>query len=246
LRELAYQKLLESLVTVACKDYTVGSESSFQDRKGEIIGREATMPIGRITRRGLILAGSAATLPRLAVLAAADSTDDPYPQPPFDYGKLPVEFRPAVVDYKTRQWPGTVIVDTGARQLYLVLEGQKALRFGCAVGKDGFRWAGLADVGRKVMWPKWTPPKEMIERDPSKAKWANGMPGGPENPLGARALYLYQNGNDTLFRIHGTTEPLSIGKRASSGCIRMVNQDVIELYRRVPIGSRVLVLAEGV
>lgn len=114
------------------------------------------------------------------------------------------------------------------------------------MGKDGFRWAGMADVGRKVMWPKWTPPKEMIERHPEKAKWANGMPGGYDNPLGARALYLFQNGSDTLYRIHGTTEPMSIGKNASSGCIRMINQDVIQLYRRVPIGSRVVVLAEGV
>jgi hypothetical protein len=135
---------------------------------------------------------------------------------------------------------------TGARQLTLVLDRGTAIRWGCAVGRDGFRWAGLADVGRKVMWPRWTPPKDMIARSPEKAKWKNGMPGGPDNPLGARALYLFQNGNDTLYRIHGTTEPLSIGKNASSGCIRMVNQDVIELYRRAPVGTRVIVMAEGV
>ena len=146
---------------------------------------------------------------------------------------------------QTRHWPGTVIVNTGSRQLFVVLEGQQALRFGCAVGRDGFRWAGLADVGRKVMWPRWTPPKDMIERSPEKAKWKDGMPGGPENPLGARALYLFQNGNDTLYRIHGTNEPMSIGKNASSGCIRMLNQDVIELYRRAPVGTRVVVMAEG-
>lgn len=178
--------------------------------------------------------------------AMADATDDPFPLPPFDYSKLPAAFRPAVVEYKGRQTIGTVVVDTGARQLYLVVDGGYAIRWGCAVGKDGFRWAGMADVGRKVMWPKWTPPKEMIERHPEKAKWANGMPGGPSNPLGARALYLFQNGNDTLYRIHGTTEPLSIGKNASSGCIRMISQDVVELYRRVPVGTRVIVLAEGV
>lgn len=193
----------------------------------------------------MVLAAAAASLPLQPVRAAGEPNDDPFPLPPFDYRKLPEQFRPAVVDYQTRHWPGTVIVNTGARQIYLVLQNAKALRFGCAVGKDGFRWAGIADVGRKVMWPRWTPPREMIERSPEKAKWANGMPGGPENPLGARALYLYQNGNDTLYRIHGTPEPLSIGTRASSGCIRMVNQDVKELYRRVPIGSRVVVLAEG-
>lgn len=195
------------------------------------------------------MTGAAATMlatPLSNGAFAQTSGDDPYPLPRFDYGKLPEAFRPTIVNYAGRQWPGTIIVDTQARQLYLVLPAGQAMRWGCAVGKDGFRWAGLADVGRKVMWPKWTPPKEMIARHPEKAKWANGMPGGPDNPLGARALYLFQNGNDTLFRIHGTTEPLSIGKNASSGCIRMVNQDVVELYRRVPIGSRVVVLAEGV
>jgi len=151
-----------------------------------------------------------------------------------------------VVEYPTRHWPGTIIINTGSRQLFLVLENQQAIRFGCAVGRDGFRWAGLADVGRKVMWPRWTPPKDMIERSPEKAKWKDGMPGGPQNPLGARALYLFQNGGDTLYRIHGTNEPMSIGKNASSGCIRMINQDVIELYRRTPVGSRVVVMAEGI
>jgi lipoprotein-anchoring transpeptidase ErfK/SrfK len=201
-----------------------------------------------LSRRAVITGAASSLLaaPIVGASFAQASDDDPYPLPKFDYGKLPEAFRPAVVDYSGRQWPGTIIVDTQARQLYLVLQGGKAIRWGCAVGRDGFRWAGLADVGRKVMWPRWTPPKEMIARSPEKAKWANGMPGGPENPLGARALYLFQNGNDTLYRIHGTTEPLSIGKNASSGCIRMVNQDVVELYRRVPIGSRVVVLAEGV
>lgn len=201
-----------------------------------------------LSRRAVITGAAAGLLaaPLSNAAFAQSSDDDPYPLPPFNYSKLPEAFRPAVVDYTGRQWPGTIIVDTPNRQLYLVLQGGKAMRWGCAVGKDGFRWAGLADVGRKVMWPRWTPPKEMIARHPEKAKWANGMPGGPDNPLGARALYLFQNGNDTLFRIHGTTEPMSIGHNASSGCIRMINQDVVELYRRVPIGSRVVVLAEGV
>jgi len=201
-----------------------------------------------LSRRAVIKGAAAGLLaaPLSTAAFAQSSEDDPYPLPPFDYSKLPEAFRPAVVNYTGRQWPGTIIVDTQARQLYLVLQGGKALRWGCAVGKDGFRWAGLADISRKVMWPRWTPPKDMIARRPELAEWANGMPGGPQNPLGARALYLFQNGNDTLYRIHGTTEPLSIGKNASSGCIRMVNQDAIELYRRVPIGSRVVVLAEGV
>ena len=202
----------------------------------------------RLTRRSLI-GGAVVSLvagPISSITWAADTPDDPYPLPSFDYLKMPEAFRPSVRAYKGRQHVGTVIVDTSARQIYLVVDGGYCIRWGCAVGRDGFRWAGLADVGRKVMWPKWTPPQDMIARNPEKAKWANGMPGGYDNPLGARALYLFQNGQDTLYRIHGTTEPMSIGTNASSGCIRMINQDVKELYRRAPVGSRVVVLAEGV
>ena len=201
-----------------------------------------------LTRRSLV-GGAVASLvagPISSIAWAADTADDPYPLPSFDYLKMPEAFRPSVLTYRGRQHVGTVIVDTSARQIYLVVDGGYCIRWGCAVGRDGFRWAGLADVGRKVMWPKWTPPKDMIERSPEKAKWAGGMPGGYDNPLGARALYLFQNGQDTLYRIHGTTEPMSIGTNASSGCIRMINQDVKELYRRAPVGSRVVVLAEGV
>ncbi len=188
---------------------------------------------------------SSSGFPGSADADTADLPGDPYPLPPFDYGRLPPAFRRTIVPYEGRHWPGTIIVDTSARQLYIVLEDKQAIRFGCAVGRDGFRWAGLADVGRRVMWPRWTPPKQMIERSPEKAKWANGMPGGPNNPLGARALYLYQNGTDTLYRIHGTNEPMSIGKNASSGCIRMINQDAVELYQRAPVGSRVIVMVDG-
>jgi lipoprotein-anchoring transpeptidase ErfK/SrfK len=198
-----------------------------------------------ISRRKLVAGALASFLPLSLQHPALADENDPYPLPPFDYKKLPKPFRRTTVEYTGRHRPGTIIVNTSDRQLYLVLEGGQAIRYGCAVGKDGFRWAGLADVSRKVMWPRWTPPKEMIERHPEKAKWADGMPGGPDNPLGARALYLFQNGNDTLFRIHGTTEPLSIGKNASSGCIRMVNQDVVDLYARAPVGTRVIVMVEG-
>lgn len=204
-----------------------------------------------LTRRNFV-AGALASASVLPVgltttpVWADQDPDDPFQIPPFDEKKLPKDFRRTTVEYPSRHWPGTIIIDTGSRQLFLILENQQALRFGCAVGRDGFRWAGLADVGRKVMWPRWTPPKDMIERSPEKAKWKDGMPGGPENPLGARALYLFQNGGDTLYRIHGTNEPMSIGRNASSGCIRMLNQNVIELYRRTPVGSRVVVMAEGI
>ena len=148
-----------------------------------------------------------------------------------------------LVSMETYEQPGTVIVDTGGRALYYTMGNGEAIRYGVAVGKEGFSWAGIAQVGRKTEWPRWTPPTSMIRRRPELAKFANGMPGGiPENPLGARALYLFASGRDTLFRIHGTNEPQSIGTAASSGCIRMLNEEVVELYDRVHIGTKVIVL----
>ncbi len=119
------------------------------------------------------------------------------------------------------------------------------MRYGLAIGKEGFGWSGTGYVGRRARWPGWTPPPEMVERKPKLARWSEGMPGGrSDNPLGARALYIYQNGHDTQIRFHGTIEPYSIGRRASSGCFRMFNQDVIDLYERVADGAKVVVLAE--
>ncbi|NEW93864.1 L,D-transpeptidase [Rhodopseudomonas sp. BR0M22] len=147
-----------------------------------------------------------------------------------------------LVDYKTNEPPGTVVVDPRKRFLYLVMEGGRALRYGVGVGKAGLEFTGTAEVGRKAEWPHWTPTPNMIAREPERyGKWAKGMEGGESNPLGPRALYLYKNGKDTLFRIHGTTEPWTIGHAVSSGCIRMLNQDVIDLYGRVPKGAKVVV-----
>jgi lipoprotein-anchoring transpeptidase ErfK/SrfK len=148
-----------------------------------------------------------------------------------------------VVSFNSRERPGTIIIKTGERALYYVLGGGKAVRYGVAVGKAGFQWSGVARIGNKVEWPEWIPPAEMIERKPELAEYALGVPGGdPENPLGARALYLYQGKRDTLYRIHGTNAPSSIGTAASSGCIRMLNEEVIELYGRTRIGTKVIVL----
>jgi lipoprotein-anchoring transpeptidase ErfK/SrfK len=147
-----------------------------------------------------------------------------------------------VVEFATPEKIGTVIVDTDERALYHVIGRETAIRYGVAVGMEGFAWAGIAEVGRKVKWPRWTPPRNMIKRKPELWKWRNGMPGGPKNPLGARAIYLFKNGRDTLFRIHGTNEPESIGSAASSGCIRMLNEEVTELYESLPIGAKVIVL----
>jgi lipoprotein-anchoring transpeptidase ErfK/SrfK len=160
--------------------------------------------------------------------------------------KIKPQFRRQLVRYNGPEHPGTIVIDTRQRFLYLVRGNGEALRFGVGVGRDGFRWQGEAHVARKARWPRWTPPAEMVARDPQAAPWANGMPGGPDNPLGARALYLYDmTGRDTLYRIHGTNDPSSIGKAMSSGCIRMLNQDIDELYRRVLKGARVVVLNHG-
>jgi lipoprotein-anchoring transpeptidase ErfK/SrfK len=148
----------------------------------------------------------------------------------------------AWVEYDTPERPGTVIISTAERALYHIQGGGEAILYGVAVGKAGFDWAGIAKVGRKVEYPTWTPPKQMIKRKPELARWAGGMPGGiPENPLGSRAIYLFSGGRDTLFRIHGTNAPDSIGTAASSGCIRMLNEEIEELYDSIRIGTKVIV-----
>lgn len=153
------------------------------------------------------------------------------------------KYRRTKVRLVTDQAPGTIIVDTHNKFLYHVEGNNRATRYGIGVGRDGFGWSGVVKVGRKAEWPTWTPPREMTLRDEEAAKWAGGMPGGPDNPLGARAMYLYQGDRDTLYRIHGNNDASSIGHAVSSGCIRLLNQDVIDLYRRVPVGTPVVVLA---
>ena len=143
------------------------------------------------------------------------------------------------VSNPTRQPAGTIVIDTGSRHLYLVQQGGRALQYGIGVGRQGFAWKGEAKVERKAEWPEWIPPKDMLKRRPDLP---DRMAGGIENPLGARALYLFQGNRDTLFRIHGTNEPDTIGKAVSSGCIRMNNADVIDLYQRVSVGTKVVVL----
>jgi len=169
--------------------------------------------------------------------------DELHPLPATDISEVDPRFLRREVAYYGREEPGTIVVDTDARYLYLVREGGRAIRYGIGVGKEGLAWSGRARVGRKAEWPRWTPTPAMIRREPERnAPWAGGMPGGLNNPLGARALYLYDNGRDTMYRIHGTTEPWTIGESVSSGCIRMFNQDIIDLYNRVPVGSPVVVL----
>ncbi|MDP2357870.1 MAG: L,D-transpeptidase [Beijerinckiaceae bacterium] len=145
----------------------------------------------------------------------------------------------ALVADPTRQSAGTITIDTRTRALFYSLGDGRAIRYGVGVGREGFSWRGRAQVGRKAAWPSWRPPAAMLKRRPDLPRF---MDGGIDNPLGARALYLYQGKNDTLFRIHGTNEPWTIGQAVSSGCIRMLNDDVADLYNRVRVGARVVVL----
>ena len=161
------------------------------------------------------------------------------------HGQTPDEFQRQIVTFRTAEKPGTIIIDGNRHFLYFVLPDFKAIRYGIGVGREGFGWAGIVEIGRKAEWPVWVPPAEMVARDPNAAKWKDGMPGGPDNPLGARAMYLHSKGRDTIYRIHGTSQPWSIGLNISSGCIRMVNDEVTDLYERAKIGAKVIVLMQG-
>jgi lipoprotein-anchoring transpeptidase ErfK/SrfK len=149
-----------------------------------------------------------------------------------------------IVAYDSREKPGTIIINTGERRLYYVLGGGQAIRYGVGVGRQGFEWSGVAKIGGKREWPAWHPPADMIQRELVQygRQLPSRMEGGPGNPLGARALYLYQGSQDTLYRIHGTNDPRSIGLATSSGCIRMLNDEVIDLYERAGMGAKVIVL----
>jgi lipoprotein-anchoring transpeptidase ErfK/SrfK len=189
------------------------------------------------------LAGAAFTVTAsanpLALIAPDRQSSDPRPfavMPPQDQGFVQAErFKRQVVDYPTREAPGTIIIDTPNTYLYLVLGDGRALRYGIGVGREGFAWAGVQSIRKKAEWPDWTPPPEMLARQPYLPRF---MAGGPGNPLGARAMYL----GGTEYRIHGTNAPDTIGTRVSSGCIRLVNEDVIDLYSRVNVGAKVIVL----
>jgi lipoprotein-anchoring transpeptidase ErfK/SrfK len=161
--------------------------------------------------------------------------------PPYDARTpIPEEFRRQIVDYQRREAPGTIVVDPDKHYLYFVQNNGKAIRYGVTVGEEGLNWSGVARVGQMSEWPSWTPTAGEHERIGNLPNFVNG---GPANPMGARALYLYADGKDTLFRIHGTNQPEYIGHSISSGCIRLTNPDVIDLYTRVRVGTPVVVLA---
>lgn len=168
-------------------------------------------------------------------------SDAGYQLPRIPIEKVPRKYHRQIVAYDTSEKPGTIVVDTGNKFLYFVLSEGEAVRYGIGVGREGFEWNGTARVAIKREWPTWTPPSQMIKRQPELAQFRNGMDPGLKNPLGARALYLFNKG-DTGYRLHGTPEWWSIGKAMSSGCIRLMNQDIIDLYNRAEVGAKVIVM----
>ena len=161
---------------------------------------------------------------------------------PYAMASIPDTYRRHIVDYDRREAPGTILVDTDARFLYFVLPNHKAIRYGVTVGEEAQAWSGVARVGRMTEWPDWIPTPEIQQR---LGPYPSRVAGGPANPLGSRGIYLYQGDKDTLYRIHGTNQPEYIGRAISSGCIRMTNEDVIDLYKRVKLGTTVVVLGPG-
>lgn len=183
--------------------------------------------------------------PVIEPLSYASRADGPFTIPGVPYDQLPAWLHRQLVTYETDQAPGSIVIVSNNGLLHYILPDGYALRYGIAVGREGLGWRGTAEVYRKAEWPRWRPTDEMIERDPEQyAQWADGQPGGPTNPLGARAIYLRTLATraDEGIRIHGTPQWRSIGRRASNGCFRMVNHDVLDLYERVQIGARVVVL----
>lgn len=216
--------------------------------------RAALVGLGAIALAGCQTTGSN---PRLQAASSAPPAPviDPYylqmyaampqerfPVPAVDLRRVDPMYYRQVVSYPTRERPGTLVVDTPNRFLYLVMENGQALRYGVGIGRAGFDWGGRARIAYKRAWPRWTPPAEMIARQPELEPYRNGMEPGLDNPLGARALYIFEGNRDTIYRIHGTMEYWTIGKAVSSGCVRLINQDVIDLAARVPNNTPIVVL----
>lgn len=230
-------------------------DNGFADA-GEL--NDVALPGGRsglLNRRSFLL-GSAACLGALELAGCASNdglnaeaallygpvADPKIPIPAVDISKLDRKYYRRTVKYDSKEAPGTIIVDPANYYVYRVEGDGNATRYGANVGREGFLWSGEAYVGRKAEWPVWTPPKEMILRQPEARKYAGGMPGGLENPLGARTLYLYQNGKYTLYTIYSTSDPETIGTNLTSGCTGLLTQDMFDLYSRTPVKTKVVVL----
>jgi lipoprotein-anchoring transpeptidase ErfK/SrfK len=220
--------------------------------QGALLGLQS----GRLNRRSFLF-GSVAGFGALGLAGCSTSDDmmraeaaklygpapdEKFPIPAVDVRKIDPKYYRRIVRYDTKEAPGTIIVDPGNHYVYRIEGDGNATRYGANVSRAGFLWSGEAYVGRKAEWPIWTPPKEMIQRQPEARKYAGGMPPGLENPLGARTLYLYQNGAYTLYTIYSTSDPETIGTGVTSGCTGLLSQDMIDLYSRTPIKTKVIVL----
>jgi lipoprotein-anchoring transpeptidase ErfK/SrfK len=218
-------------------------------RPGIVLLTLAALGLGGCVSQERPRAALAAPAPVNARYASLAS--EPFPVASVDASRIPERYLRHEVEFATAEPAGTIVIDTAARHLYYVQGNGRAIRYGVGVGKEGMSWSGVATVGNKRAWPDWYPPKEMIARRPDiesklvALQSGRGLPGGPDSPLGARALYLHQDGKDTLYRIHGTLEPYTMGQAVSSGCVRMINQDAIDLFSRVDVGTRVVVLPDG-
>lgn len=198
---------------------------------------------GQILTRRAIVAGLPLLLAGCAGANYGTMSDGGFTTPAIDVTTLDPSLMRAEVAWRGKEKPGSIVVNVPQRRLYLVEANGKAVRYAVGVGRtEGTNFRGSAVIGRKEKWPHWTPTAHMMAAMPRYRRYAGGIDGGPDNPLGARALYLYRDGHDTFFRLHGTTEPESIGQAVSSGCIRLFNQDIIDLYNRVPVGTHVTVL----
>jgi lipoprotein-anchoring transpeptidase ErfK/SrfK len=209
------------------------------ERRSLLLGLGSSMLVA-----GCMEAVATAPAPSFEEISYAARRDGDFTLPRTPIEQVPEWLRRQVVPFQTDEPPGTIVILSDNGLLHLVLPDGYALRYGISVGREGLGWRGRAEIYRTARWPRWTPTPAMIERDPSLERWADGQPGGPQNPLGARALYLrtIPTGIDEGIRIHGTPEWRSIGRRASSGCFRMLQHDVIDLYGRVGPGTRVVVL----
>jgi lipoprotein-anchoring transpeptidase ErfK/SrfK len=212
--------------------------SEHLNRRSFLFGSAAT--VGVLGLAGCVTSGGMTRMEAVALYGPVP--DKRFPIPAADISKVDPKYYRRTVRYATKEVPGTIIVDPANYYVYRVEGDGSATRYGANVGRQGFLWNGEAYIGRKAEWPTWTPPPAMIKRQPETAQYARGMPGGPDNPLGARTLYLYQNGRYTLYTIYASSVPETIGTNLTSGCIGLLTQDMIDLYDRTPVKTKVVVL----